>query len=91
MTAFRSVLALAAPLLAGWLTVPCALLALFALDGFGSDRSVLAAVGYGLLGLACPAVGLVLTQWLAPRLFAGGLAAYVVGLLSGVAMMGLVG
>ena len=51
---------------------------LFALDGFGSDASLLAAVGYGLIGLACPVIGLLLTQWLSPRLFGTGLAAYVV-------------
>ncbi len=89
MAALRSVLALLAPLVAGWLTVPCAVLALFALDGFGQDASVLAAAGWGLLGLACPAIGLLLTHWLSTRLFGAGLAAYVVGVASAVVVSGV--
>lgn len=89
MTALRSVLALTAPLLAGWSTVPCAVLALFALDGFGADVSLLGAVGWGLLGLVCPTLGLLLTQWLAPRLFGAGLAAYVLGVVTATVVMGV--
>ncbi|QBR92024.1 hypothetical protein [Nocardioides euryhalodurans] len=71
------------------MTGPFALLALFTLDGFGTDASVLGALGYGLICLALPVVALLLTQWLAPRLFGWALACYVAGVVTGLVVLGV--